>query len=122
MGKEPKDLTLEESALFVGMLKNPSYYNPTKEKRKELVFNRRNTVLDQMVKNKYLSDAKATQLKKLPVKINFKPESHAQGTATYFREYLRESLKPIIKAIEEDKGEEIDLYTAGLKIYTTTRI
>jgi penicillin-binding protein 1A len=119
MGKEPKDLTLEESALFVGMLKNPSYFNPTKEKRKELVFNRRNTVLDQMVKNKYLSEGKAAQLKKLPLKINFKPESHAEGTATYFREYLRESLKPIIKAIEEDKGEEIDLYTAGLKIYTT---
>lgn len=119
MGKEPKDLTLEESALFVGMLKNPSYYNPTKEKRKELVFDRRNTVLKQMVKNKYLSAEKAEQLKKMPVKINFKPESHAEGTATYFREYLREQLKPIIKKIEEEKGEEIDLYTAGLKIYTT---
>jgi penicillin-binding protein 1A len=119
MGKEPKDLTIEESALFVGMLKNPSYYSPTKEKRKKLVFDRRNTVLDQMVKNKYLSKGKAEQLKLNPVKINFKPESHAEGTATYFREYLRESLKPIIKAIEEEKGEEIDLYTAGLKIYTT---
>ncbi len=119
MGKEPKDLTIEESALFVGMLKNPALFNPTKEKRKEKVFNRRNTVLDQMVKNKYLSEAKAEQLKKVPVKINFKPESHAEGTATYFREYLRESLKPIIKAIEEEKGEEIDLYTAGLKIYVT---
>ena len=53
MGKEPKDLTIEESALFVGMLKNPSLlFNPTKEKRKEKVFHRRNTVFDQMVKNK----------------------------------------------------------------------
>jgi penicillin-binding protein 1A len=119
MNKEPKDLTLAESALFVGMLKNPALFNPTKEKRKEKVFKRRNTVLDQMVKNKYLSEAKAAELKRVPVKINFKPESHAEGTATYFREYLRESLKPIIKAIEDEKGEEIDLYTAGLKIYVT---
>ena len=63
-----------------------------------------------MVKNKYLSEGKAAQLKKLPVKINFKPESHAEGTATYFREYLRESLKPIIKAIEEEKGEMCKFY------------
>ena len=74
-----------------------------------------------MVKNKYLSEAKAAELKRIPVKINFKPESHAEGTATYFREYLRESLKPIIKAIEDEKGEEIDLYTAGLKIYVTVK-
>lgn len=119
MNKEPKDLSIEESALFVGMLKNPALYNPTKEKRKEKVFNRRNTVFDQMAKNKVITKKIAEVLKKRPVKINFKPESHAEGTATYFREYLRESLKPIIKKIEDEKGEEIDLYTAGLKIYTT---
>jgi penicillin-binding protein 1A len=119
MGKEPKDLTIEESALFVGMLKNPSLYNPTKVKRKEKVKARRNTVLDQMVKNNKLSKAKAEQLKAMPLKINFKPESHAEGTATYFREYLRKYLDEWIKNNPNEDGESYDLYTDGLKIYTT---
>ena len=66
-GKEPRDLSIEESALLVGMLKNPSLYNPTREKRKELVLNRRNTVLNQMVRNNFLGpEAKAQIEKKSP--------------------------------------------------------
>jgi penicillin-binding protein 1A len=119
MNKEPKDLSIEEAALFVGMLKNPSFYNPTKEKKKQLVLDRRNTVLDQMVKNKFLEVSTAENYKRKPVALNFRPESHAQGTATYFREYLREDIKNILKNVKNEDGEEIDIYTAGLKIHVS---
>lgn len=119
MNKEPKNLSIEESALFVGMLKNPALFNPTKEKRKEKVLNRRNTVFDQMVKNNFITKEIAEALKKRPVKINFKPESHSEGMATYFREYIREELKEWVKNNPNDDGEEYDIYTDGLKIYTT---
>nr|WP_298654977.1 PBP1A family penicillin-binding protein [uncultured Flavobacterium sp.] len=119
MNKEPKNLTIEESALFVGMLKNPALFNPTKEKRRAKVLNRRNTVFDQMVKNKFITQEVAEVLKKRPVKINFKPESHSEGMATYFREYIREELKEWVKNNPNDDGDEYDIYTDGLKIYTT---
>jgi penicillin-binding protein 1A len=117
--KQPKDLTIEESAVFVGMLKNPSLYNPTREKRKEKVFNRRNTVYDQMVKNGFLTEAEKEQLKVKPVVLDFKPESHSQGSATYFREYLRDFMKKWVKENKKEDGTEYDIYRDGLKIYTT---
>jgi len=117
--KQPKDLTIEEAALFVGMLKNPSLYNPTREKRKELVFNRRNTVFAQMVKNGFLTEAEKEQLKEKPVVLDFKPESHSQGSATYFREYLRDFMKKWVKENKKEDGTEYDIYRDGLKIYTT---
>ena len=119
MNKEPKDLTIEESALFVGMLKNPSLYNPNRKKRAELVLNRRNTVLGQMVKNGVISESKKVELSKLPIKLDFRPESHAQGSATYFREYLRDYMKKWVKDHLKSDGTEYDLYRDGLKIYTT---
>ncbi len=118
-GKEPKDLNVEECALFVGMLKNPSLYNPNNEKRREKVFDRRNTVFNQMVKNKYLTTSEAENFKKKPIKLNFKPESHAEGLATYFREYLREDLKEWLKNNKKDDGSDYDIYTDGLKIHTS---
>lgn len=119
MNKEPKDLTIEESALFVGMLKNPSLYNPNRKKRAELVLNRRNTVLGQMEKNGVISESKKAELSKLPIKLDFRPESHAQGSATYFREYLRDYMKKWVKDHLKSDGTEYDLYRDGLKIYTT---
>jgi penicillin-binding protein 1A len=119
MNKEPKDLAVEESALFVGMLKNPSLYNPNRKKRAKLVFDRRNTVLGQMVRSGFLSETKEKQLAQLPVKLDFKPESHSEGSATYFREYLREYMKKWIKTHLKDDETEYDLYRDGLKIYTT---
>ena len=119
MNKEPKDLTIEESALFVGMLKNPSLYNPNRKKRAELVLNRRNKVLGQMVKNGVISESKKAELSKLPIKLDFRPESHAQGSATYFREYLRDYMKKWVKDHLKSDGTEYDLYRDGLKIYTT---
>lgn len=118
-GKEPKDLSIEESALLVGMLKNPSLYNPTKERRKELVFNRRNTVLAQMVRNNFLEPEAKAQLEKKPIVLDFNPESHIDGIATYFREYLRDYMKKWVKENKKPDGSEYNIYNDGLKIYTT---
>jgi penicillin-binding protein 1A len=119
MNKEQKDLTIEEGALFVGMLKNPSLYNPNRKKRAQLVLDRRNTVLEQMVKNGVITEGKQEQLKKLPVKLDFRPESHSEGSATYFREYLRDYMRKWVKDHLKPDGTEYDLYQDGLKIYTT---
>ena len=118
-GKEPRDLTIEESALLVGMLKNPSLYNPTREKRKELVLNRRNTVLNQMVRNNFLEPEAKAQLEKKPIVLDFNPESHLEGIATYFREYLRDYMKKWVKENKKPDGSEYNIYNDGLKIYTT---
>lgn len=118
-GKEPRDLKIEESAVLVGMLKNPSLFNPIKEKRKEIVFKRRNTVLGQMVKNGFLEEAAKESLAKKPLVLDYHPESHNEGIATYFREYLREFMKTWAKDNPKKDGTEYDIYRDGLKIYTT---
>ncbi|MEQ3691528.1 MAG: PBP1A family penicillin-binding protein [Flavobacterium sp.] len=117
--KEPKNLTINEAAVFVGMLKNPSLYNPNREKRIEKVTNRRNTVLGQMVKNNLLSKEEKEKLEKEPIVLDFKPESHSEGSATYFREYLRDYMKKWVKDHPKEDGTEYDIYRDGLKIYTT---
>lgn len=119
LGKEPKELSIEESALFVGMLKNPSLYNPTREKRKKLVLDRRNTVFGQMVKNGFLSQKDKENLEKKPIVLKFQPENHNDGMATYFREYLREYLKEWARNNKKANGDNYDIYGDGLKIYTT---
>ena len=116
-GKEPKNLTIEESAVFVGMLKNPYYLNPKTFMDKSLA--RRNVVLSQMVKSGFLEEAKKEQLAKKPIKLNFHPESNNEGLATYFREYLRDFLKQWTKDHKKEDGSEYDIYRDGLKIYTT---
>ncbi|MBF6641543.1 PBP1A family penicillin-binding protein [Flavobacterium sp. J49] len=116
-GKEPRDLTVDEAAMFVGMLKNPSLYNPLR--RLEKVKNRRNTVLDQMVRNKVLAKESRDTLAVKPIVLNFHPESHKEGTATYFREFLREYMKNWAKENKRPDGSDWDIYSDGLKIYTT---
>ena len=116
-GKEPRELTINESAMLVGMLKNPSLFNPIR--RLEKVTNRRNTVLGQMVKNNFLEEAAKTKLEKEPIVLHFKPESHKDGIATYFREYLREFMKNWVKDNKKADGTDYDIYRDGLKIYTT---
>lgn len=118
-GKEPRNLKIEEAAVLVGMLKNPSYFNPIKEKRKQLVFDRRNTVLGQMVKNNHLEPAAKESLSKKPLVLDYHPESHNEGIATYFREYLRDFMKTWAKENPKKDGGEYDIYRDGLKIYTT---
>ncbi len=116
-GKEPRDLTIEESAMLVGMLKNPSLYNPVR--RMEKVKTRRNVVLGQMVKNGFLEESAKTSLSQKPIELKFQPESHKEGLATYFREYLRDFMGKWAKENKKADGSEYDIYKDGLKIYVT---
>ena len=116
-GKEPRDLTIEEGAMLVGMLKNPSLFNPVR--RLEKVKTRRNVVLGQMVKNGFLEEAAKKALEQKPIVLKFQPESHKEGIATYFREYLRDFMKNWTKENKKSDGSEYDIYKDGLKIYTT---
>ncbi|MBO5272746.1 MAG: transglycosylase domain-containing protein [Muribaculaceae bacterium] len=140
--KEPSDLTVEEAATLVGMVKNPSYFNPVRHP--ERTRDRRNTVLHQMYKAKRLSKSEFEELKEKPLKISFnRPQNHTDGIAPYFREELRRYLTAT-KPEESDykswdkhkyysdsiawKNDPLygwcekngyDLYRDGLKIYTT---
>ena len=116
-GKEPRDLTVDEAAMFVGMLKNPSLYNPLR--RLEKVRLRRNTVLGQMFRNKIIDQKTKDELSSQPIILHFHPESHKEGTATYFREFLREYMKNWAKENKKPDGSDWDIYSDGLKIYTT---
>ncbi len=115
--KEPKELTISESAILVGMFKNSGLYNPVKNP--EGVFNRRNVVLKQMEKAEIITEAQKLKLQSLPIKLNFKLESHKDGTATYFREYLREYMKKWVEENKKPDGSDYNIYKDGLRIYTT---
>ncbi|WP_229327118.1 penicillin-binding protein 1A [Flavobacterium ammonificans] len=115
--KEPKELTISESAILVGMFKNSGLYNPVKNP--EGVFNRRNVVLKQMEKAEIITEAEKLKLQSLPIKLNFKLESHKDGTATYFREYLREYMKKWVEENKKPDGSDYNIYRDGLRIYTT---
>ena len=115
--KEPKDLTIDESAILVGMFKNSGLYNPVKNP--EGVTNRRNVVLAQMEKGNLITESQKEHLQSLPIKLKFKLESHREGTATYFREYLRDYMKKWVEENKKSDGSDYDIYKDGLKIYTT---
>lgn len=120
-GKEPNALKVEESAMLVGMLKNSSLFNPIR--REELVFNRRNTVLGQMAKYNYITEQEKDSLQALKMDVNFSPENHREGIATYFRMYLQRFMNDWIsknpKPALEGERDKYSLYLDGLKIYTT---
>ncbi|WP_397364274.1 penicillin-binding protein 1A [Olleya sp. R77988] len=122
-GKEPKELTQKESAMIVGMLVNPSLYNPLKDKGKRAVRTkqRRNVVLAQMAKYGYITQTEKDSLQKTDLGVKYTPDSHSAGTATYFREYLRDFMKKWIKDPKNRKpdGSKYNLNNDGLKIYTT---
>lgn len=107
----PAELTTEQAAVLVGMLKATTYYNPKSHPENSLA--RRNVVLNNMVSHGYLSPATCDSLKKLPIKLDFKLEDNYDGQANYFREAVANYLKDWC----EEEG--YDLYTSGLKIYTT---
>ncbi|WP_029034342.1 penicillin-binding protein 1A [Salinimicrobium terrae] len=115
--KEPKDLTLEESAVLVGMLVNSAYYNPVR--RPELVEQRRNTVLGQMEKNDYITEEEKDSLQQIPMEITFTPQGHDEGIATYFRVYLQGFMKDWIEKNPKPDGGKYNIYRDGLKIYTS---
>lgn len=146
-GKSPKDLTINEAALLIGMCKNPSYYNPIRNV--ERCLGRRNTVLEQMVKEDYLSEAEYQELSKEDIVLNFHRVDHKEGVGAYLREYLRQIMMakkpnpddylswqksqysadslawendPLYGWCNKNKkkdGSNYDIYTDGLKIYTT---
>ncbi len=115
--KDPKDLTIDESAILVGMFKNSGLYNPVRNPQG--VKNRRNVVLSQMAKAKMISESEKERLQALPITLKFKLESHREGMATYFREYLRDYMKKWVTENKKPDGSEYDIYKDGLKIYTT---
>ncbi|CAK7083516.1 MAG: Penicillin-binding protein 1A [Parabacteroides sp.] len=146
-GTTPKNLKIEEAATLIGMCKNPSYFNPVRQP--ERTRGRRNTVLEQMEKAGYLSKAECDSLKTLPLTLRFTRMDHKDGPAPYFREYLRllmmakkperknyaswqsqkfseDSLawetNPLYGWCNKNKkadGSNYNIYTDGLKIYTT---
>jgi len=145
--KSPSKLKIEEAATLVGMCKNPSYFNPVRYNERTL--NRRNVVLNQMRKADFITDAQYDSLKVLPLTLHYQKADHKLGLASYFREYLRGLLtakEPIRsnygswqqEQYNEDKiawdsnplygfcnknkkpdGTPYNIYTDGLKIYTT---
>lgn len=118
--KNPNQLNLEESALLVGMLKAPTYYSP--RRNPENALNRRNVVLLQMKKYKYIDNETFEKAKSSQIDIsNFKLQDHRSGMATYFREYVRQEVNKWAKDKKNRKpdGTRWDIYKDGLKIYTT---
>ncbi|MER2998516.1 penicillin-binding protein 1A [Pontibacter populi] len=115
--KSASELKTEEAAVLIGMLKATTSYNPrlNPERSKQ----RRNVVLSQMVKYGYLSEEKATSLKKLPLRLDYTVTNHNDGMAPYFREQLRLELVEWAASKKNKNGDPYNLYTDGLKIYTT---
>ncbi len=118
-GKEPNELDLKESAMLVGMFKNSSLYNPRPHRNPEGTKNRRNVVLSQMDKYDYITSEIKDSIQKLELGLRYTPESHSEGTATYFREYLRDFMRKWIDENPKPDGTKYNLYNSGLKIYTT---
>ena len=146
-GKEPKDLTITESAMLVGLCKNPSLYNPVRypDRSRE----RRNVVLQQMVKSGYLTAEQYDSCSALPLNLNFHVTDHKDGLAVYFRDFLRRymtakkpersdypswagvkyyidsinwEVDPLYGWCQKNKkrdGSHYNIYTDGLKVYTT---
>ena len=109
--KSPKDLTTDEAAILVGMLKATTYYNPRSHAENSL--KRRNVVLGMMLKHGNITSEAYDTLCAKPIKLDFKVEENYDGQATYFRNAIADYLKDWCK----DNG--YDLYSSGLKIYTT---
>ncbi len=120
-GKEPVDLKAEEAAMLVGMLKNPSYYNPLRHPERTLA--RRNVVLEQMRKNGYLTDEEAENLKSLPLTLDYHKVDHREGGAPY----LREEIRRLMTAKQPVRPERSDYnsrsaYAVALGAYRTDSV
>lgn len=122
----PDSLNIEQSAMLVGMLQNPSRWNPMK-KDTTLALKRREVVLNQMVKYGYLSEDDYEVYRNKPRGIDFQRVSHDEGPAPYFREVLRAKVDQILNEKDENgelmrkksDGSAYNIYSDGLKIYTT---
>lgn len=115
--KDVKDLTIDEAAVMVGMLKGPALYNPKSHPINS--FKRRNTVMTQMVKYNFLTEDAFDTLKAKPIKINFHLTAHNTGLAPHFREQIRIEVTEILKKLKKKDGSAYNIYTDGLRIFTT---
>ena len=116
--KEPGQLTIDESAVLVGLLKGSTRYNPRRNPKAAI--SRRNTVLDQMVRNDFLTKEEARKFKIGPIQLKYLKLDENAGMAPYLREVLREEMKEWCKKnINPKTGEPYNMYKDGLKIYTT---
>ena len=113
----PKALSIEQSATLVGMLKNSSLFNPLR--RPERVEKRRNVVLNQMKRNGFVTEVELDSLKQIPLEIDYTPDSHREGLATYFRAYLQQFMRKWTKDNPKPDGTNYDIFRDGLRIYTT---
>ena len=113
----PKALNIEQSATLVGMLKNSSLFNPLR--RPERVEKRRNVVLNQMKRNGFVTEVELDSLKQIPLEIDYTPDSHREGLATYFRAYLQQFMRKWTKDNPKPDGTNYDIFRDGLRIYTT---
>ena len=148
-GKTPAELNIEEAAMLIGMCKNPTIYNPILRPNSPLPLERRNTVFQQMEKAGYLTEAEVDSLSRLPIKTSFHKMDNKQGIAPYFREHLRKIMmadkpdrsdyaswqydrfrddsiqwenNPLYGWCNKNHkpdGTPYNIYTDGLKIYTT---
>jgi penicillin-binding protein 1A len=116
--KEPDKLAVDEAAVLVGLLKGSTRYNPRRNPKASL--DRRNTVIDQMVRNRYLTSVEADKLKAKPIDLKYRKLDENSGIAPYFREVLREEVKKWCRENKNPKtGNPYDIYKDGLKIFTT---
>ncbi|HNW74213.1 MAG: transglycosylase domain-containing protein [Bacteroidales bacterium] len=116
--KDPESLSIEESAVLIGILKAPTWFSPVRNPAR--AFERRNTVMHQMMKYDYITEQEYDSLRLVPIDMsNFRLQDHTAGIATYFREYLRMVLSEWCSQHTKDDGNPYNLYRDGLKIYTT---
>ncbi|MCB0430765.1 MAG: transglycosylase domain-containing protein [Flavobacteriales bacterium] len=124
--REPDSLSLVQSAMLVGMAQNPALYNPLK--RPDITMKRREVVLSQMLKNKFITREVYDSIRVLPLGLDYKVVDHKEGLAPYFREVLRAYVSEILNQKDPNTGKYLyvdtegnpyDLYKDGLRIYTT---
>ncbi len=115
--KSPADLTVPEAAVLVGILKANNLFNPRLHPEKSL--QRRNVVIDQMVRQDYLRPEDAVQYKSAPLDLKYRLITYNQGPAPYLLEHLRPTLAEWCKSHTKPNGEPYNLFTDGLKIFTT---
>ena len=115
--KTPDKVSINEAAVLVGMLKGNTLYNPRRNPERAL--ERRNVVIDQMVKYGYLKEDEANKIAKEPIVLDYHKLDYHEGMAPYFRQVVEQEVKKICKDLVKPDGSNYNIYKHGLRIYTT---